>query len=62
MKDYDEIEAHIAEARRLRSEAVGEYLSRGWHALERGLGALAAFVAHKARSKEKNRQRPYLPA
>ena len=62
MKDYDEIEAHIAEARRLRSEAVGEYLSRGWNALGRGLGALAALVARKARPKEESRQRPYLPA
>ncbi|MBA3902318.1 MAG: hypothetical protein C0522_01365 [Rhodocyclaceae bacterium] len=62
MKDYAEIEVYIAEARRLRSEAVGAYLAAGWDALGRGLNALAALVTHKVKSKDPGRQKPYLPA
>ncbi|MCC6658363.1 MAG: hypothetical protein IT512_09275 [Rhodocyclaceae bacterium] len=57
MKDYDyvEIEAYIAEARRLRSEALAEHLARAWKALKN------AFTA-TARAKDGNRHGPCLPA
>lgn len=60
-KDYSEIEAYIAEARRLRSQAVGEYMVAAWRALARGANALLALAAPKAKAKEHHR-RPYLPA
>lgn len=62
MRDYAEIEALIAEARRLRSEAVGKYLSAAWHGLGRGLSALAALVSHKSKPKGRKTTPPYLPA
>jgi hypothetical protein len=58
--DYDEIEAYIAKARRLRSEAMGEYLARAWQALKRGVHVLA--TAGKAREKGRGRNVPCLPA
>jgi len=58
--DYDDIEAYIAKARRLRSEAMGEYLSRAWQALKRGVHAPA--TAGKAKAKDRGRHVPYLPA
>jgi hypothetical protein len=63
MKDYAEIEAYIAEARRLRSEAVAKYLSAGWHALGRGLVKLARLLLSLAhpRPKQSRRAGPYLP-
>ncbi len=59
MKDYDyaEIEAYIAEARRLRSEVVGEYLSRAWRALKNALT-----LTGKPKAKDSGRHGPYLPA
>lgn len=30
---YIDIDAHIREANRLRSEAIGEFLASGWHKL-----------------------------
>lgn len=45
--DYAEIQAHIANAQRMRSEVVGEYLSAGWRALKNGLQALAGKSAAK---------------
>ncbi len=61
-KDYSEIEAYIAEARRLRSQAVGEYMVAAWRALARGVNALVALVTPKAKAKDHDRHRPYLPA
>ncbi|MBI4990062.1 MAG: hypothetical protein HZC23_14705 [Rhodocyclales bacterium] len=58
--DYDEIEAYIAKARRLRSEAMGEYLSLAWQALKRGVLVLA--TAGKAKAKDRGRHVPCLPA
>lgn len=50
MSNYAEIEACLAEARRLRSEAVGGYLVAGWRAIKRGFMAIPAlFDARKAR-------------
>lgn len=63
MRDYAEIEAYIAEARRLRSEAVGEYLAAGARALKRGMIALIVAIArHGSKPKGRNGTPPYLPA
>lgn len=62
MRDYAEIEALIAEARRLRSEAVGNYLAAAWHGLGRGLSALGGLLTHKAKPKGRNASTPCLPA
>lgn len=58
--DYAEIEALIAEARRLRSEAVGEYFALAWQAVRRGMKALAGSFDAKAR--DDGRRGPCLPA
>lgn len=62
MKDYDyaEIDVLIAEARRLRSEAMGEYMARAWQALKRGANALAC--AFKTKAKTRDRHGRCLPA
>lgn len=61
--DYAEIEAYIAEARRLRSETLGMYLSQAGQALKRAVRKAWAFVAHKAAAKKRDRNPgPYLPA
>jgi hypothetical protein len=56
MKDYDyvDIEACIAEARRLRSEALAEHLALAWKALKNAF-------AGTAKPKD-GRRGPYLPA
>lgn len=60
--DYAEIETYIAEARRLRSEALGLYLAQAGQALGRAARKLATWVAHKAAAKKPDRNPgPYLP-
>lgn len=56
MKDYDyvDIEACVAEARRLRSEALAEHLALAWKALKNAF-------AGTAKPKD-GRRGPYLPA
>jgi hypothetical protein len=55
--DYDEIEAYIAKARRLRSEAIGEYMARAWQALKNALKP-----AGKPKAKDSGRHGSCLPA
>lgn len=44
MSNYAEIEACLAEARRLRSEAVGAYLAAGWRVIKRAFQAVPGLV------------------
>jgi hypothetical protein len=55
--DYAEIETYIAEARRMRSAVLGEYLASAWRALKRGI----LFLAGISR-KDGGRHGPFLPA
>jgi hypothetical protein len=45
---YINIDAHIREANRLRSEAMGEILASGWHKLTR---LVMSLVHHQAPGK-----------
>jgi hypothetical protein len=62
MRDYAEIERHIAQARRLRSEAMGEYLAAAGRALARGATAALSLLTRKPQSKSPRNPGPYLPA
>lgn len=53
--DFTEIEACIARARRMRSEALSAYLAQGWQALKKAVTGL--FGARRS-----GRHGPFLPA
>ncbi len=43
---YLDIDAHIREANRLRSEALGEILAAGWHKFAQRVASLLHHPAH----------------
>lgn len=51
MNDYEDFASRVAEARRLRDEAVGEYLAAGWHALAHGVHSLVHWMGHRIAGK-----------
>jgi hypothetical protein len=53
--DFAEIDACIARARRMRSEALSAYLAQGWQALKKAVAGLLG-------AKRSGRHGPFLPA
>jgi len=53
--DFAEIDACIARARRMRSEALSAYLVQGWQALKKAVAGLLG-------AKRSGRHGPFLPA